>query len=211
MAEAVARMRNLRHRPSRRTWREIAQWYERYEEPLLSYLTQLTHSIHDAEDIAQEAFIHLCFARSSGPIHNPKAFLFATASNLVKDNCRLAHTHAMRAAVPIEDIEIADLSDPSQAVESDEALSLIVSTLEQLRPSTQKAFLLDRVELCSHSQIAARLGVTVSMVEKHINYAMTAFEGSGFEQPRHTGGLRRKRGVRKRHRPFQPQPLRLSA
>jgi RNA polymerase sigma-70 factor (ECF subfamily) len=211
MAVAAARMRYVTHRPSRESWTDIAEWYERYQEPLLGYAAQLTRSLHDAEDIAQEAFVHLWFARSSGPIHNPKAFLFATASNLVKDKCRLAHTQAMRAAVPVEDVEIPDLSDPSQAVESDEALALILSTLQHLRPCTQKAFFLDRVELCSHAQIAARMGVTVSMVEKHISYAMTALEGSGFEQPRHAGGLRRKRGARKPRRGFQPQPLRLSA
>lgn len=211
MAVAAARMRYARRRPSRKTWTEISEWYERYQESLLGYVARLTGSQHDAEDIAQEAFVHLWYARSSGPIHNPKAFLFATASNLVKDNCRLAHTHAMRVAVPVEDVEIPDPSDPSQAVESDEALALILRTLKHLRPSTQKAFFLDRVELCSHAQIAARMGVTVSMVEKHISYAMTALEGSGFEQPRHAVGLRRKRGGRRPRRDFQPQPLRLLA
>lgn len=211
MAVAAARMRYLRHRPSRESWTDIVEWYERYQEPLLSYVAQLTRSVHDAEDIAQEAFVHLWFARSSGPIRNPKALLFATALNLIKDKCRLAHTQAMRAAVPVEDVEIPDLSDPSQTVESDEALELILSTLEQLRPTTQRAFFLDRVELCSHAQIAARMGVTVSMVEKHVNYAMTALEGSGFEQPRHASGLRRKSGGRRPRRDIQPQPLRLSA
>lgn len=211
MAVAVARMRNSRHKPSRESWMNIAEWYERYEEPLLGYLAQLTRSVHDAEDIAQEAFLHLWFARSSGPIHNPKAFLFTTASNLVRDKCRLAHTHAMKAAVPLEDVDVTDSSEPSQVVESEQALAQIVKTLEQLRPSTQKAFILDRVELCSHPQIAARMGITVSMVEKHISYAMTALEGNGFEQPRHTGGRRRNRAVRKRRRGTQLEPMRLSA
>ena len=211
MAAAVAHMRNLRQRPSHQSWADIAEWYERYQEPLLGYLAQLTRSKHDAEDIAQEAFLHLWFALSSGPIQNPKAFLFTTALNLVKDNCRRAYTRAMRAAVQLDDIEVPDLSEPSQALESEEALALIVRTLEQLGPSTQKAFFLDRIELFPHSQIAARLGVTVSMVEKHISYAMTAFERTGFEQPRHTGGRRRRRGARKHVRYLQPQPLTLSA
>lgn len=211
MAAAVAHMRNMKHRLSHQSWADIAEWYERYQEPLLGYLAQLTRSKHDAEDITQEAFLHLWFARSSGPIQNPKAFLFATALNLVKDNCRRAHTRAMRAAVPLEDVEVPDLSEPSQALESDEALTLILRTLEELGSSTQKAFLLDRIELFSHSQIAARLGVTVSMVEKHISYAMTAFERTGFEQPRHAGGRRRRGGARKHVRSLQPQPLELSA
>ena len=211
MADGAARIRNSKHRLSRRSWTDIGEWYERYGELLLRYLAQLTRSIHDAEDIAHEAFLHLWFARSSGPIHNPKAFLFTTASNLVKDNCRLAHTHVMRAAVSWEAVDIPDFSEPSQMVESDEALALITDTLEQLRPSTQKAFMLDRVELCSHPQIAARMGITVSMVEKHISYAMTALEGRGFKQPRHAGGRLGKGAGRRRNRRAPAQPLSLSA
>lgn len=209
MAAAVAQMRNLG--PSRQSWKDIAEWYERYQDQLLGYVVQLTRSIHDAEDVTQEAFLHLWFARSSGPIHNPKAFLFTTALNLVKDKSRLAHTHAMRAAVPLEDVEIPDLSEPSHAMESDQSLALIVRTLEQLRPSTRQAFLLDRVELCSRSQIADRLGVTVSMVEKHIACAVTALEGNGFEQPRHAGGRGGNGGSDRPHTGFAPQPLQLSA
>jgi RNA polymerase sigma-70 factor (ECF subfamily) len=211
MAVAVEHMRTVAHRASRQSWTDIAQWYACYAEPLVSYLVKLTRSRHDAEDIAHEAFLHLWFARSSAPIHSPKAFLFTTASNLVKDKSRLAHTHAMKATVPLEDVDVTDLSEPSQVVESEQALALIVETLEQLRPSTQKAFMLDRVELCSHPQIAARMGITVSMVEKHINYAMTALEGNGIEQPRHTGGRRGSRSVRKRRRDTQREPMRLSA
>lgn len=209
MAVAVEHMRTVAHRSSRQSWTDIADWYACYAEPLVGYLVKLTRSKHDAEDIAQEAFLHLWFARSSGPIHKPKSFLFITASNLVKDRSRLAHTHAMREAVPVEDVEIADSSEPSQVLESDQALTQIVRTLEDLRPSTRKAFILDRVELCTHPQIAARMGITVSMVEKHISYAMTALEGCGFKQPRHAGGRRGKR-ARNRRRDFTRQPLALS-
>lgn len=174
------------------SWADVRHWYEEHSDFLRGYLANLLHSIHDANDIVQESFLHLWFARSSGPIHNPRAFLVTTASNLVKDNCRLAHTRAMRDGVPVEDVEIPDLADPSRMMESDQALALIVSTLRQLRPSTQEAFFLDRVERCSHEQIAARMGVTVSMVEKHMDYAMTAFEHNGFKQPRRAAARRRK-------------------
>ena len=193
MAVSVERMRNLGRRPSRASWSDIVEWYERYRDTLRGYIRRCTRSAHDAEDIVQETFLHLWFARSAGPIRNPKAFLFTTASNLLKDQLRRAHVRAMRAAVQMDDVDIPDLaSEPSRALESEQALAQIVSTLGQLHPSTRKVFLLDRFQLCSHAKIAARMGVTVSMVEKHMNYAMTAFEEIGFEQPRHCFGKRRK-------------------
>lgn len=67
--------------------RDIAGWYEELFEPLRGYLCDHLGSAREAEEIAQEAFLHLWFARSSGPIKNPKDFLFATASNLMKGPC----------------------------------------------------------------------------------------------------------------------------
>ena len=201
MAVAVEHMRNLGRGPSRASWKEIAEWYERYRDLVRGYLSQRTRSASDAEDIVQEAFLHLWFARSSGPIHNPKAFLFTTASNLLTDQSRRAHIRATQTAVHIEDVDIPDVaSEPSRAVEAEQALTQIVSILRQLRLPTRKVFLLDRLQSCSHADIAARVGVSVSMVEKHMNYAMTALEESGFEQPRHFFG-RRARSPRNGRRP----------
>lgn len=98
----------------------------------------------------------------------------------------------MRTALQVDEIEIADACEPSQVMESEQALAQVVDVLAQLRTSTRKAFLLDRVELYSHAQKAARLGVTVSMVEKHIKFVMVAFETTGIEQPRHACGRYRK-------------------
>ena len=167
---------------------EATRWYEEYSDRLRCYLNKLLHSAHDAEDIAQEAFLHVLSAASSEPIQNPKALLFTTAQNLLRDHCRRAHTRAMRTAVQIDEFEISDWCDPSQVMESEQALEQVVKTLRRLRPPTRKAFLLDRVELFSHAQIAARMGITVSMVEKHIRNSMDAFESTGFEQPRHACG-----------------------
>src|SRR6185437_2056844 len=167
---------------------DLAGWYEEYSDLLRAYLAKLSHSVHDAEDIVQEAFLHVWFAASTGPILNPKALLFTTAQNLLKDHCRRAHTHMMRAALQVDEVEIPDSCEPSQVMESEQALAQILDTLERLRSPTRKAFLLDRVELYSHAQIATRMGITVSMVEKHIRLCMDAFESTGFEQPRHACG-----------------------
>ena len=193
MPVAVERMRNLGRRSSRDSWKDVAEWYERYRESLHAYLRLRTRSAYDAEDIVEESFLHLWLARSSEPIHNPKAFLFTTALHLLTDQSRRAHIRATQTAVHAEDVDIPDyVSEPSRAVEAEQALAQIISILRQLRAPTRKVFLLDRLQFCSHAQIAARVGVSVSMVEKHMDYAMTALEECGFEQPRHSFGRHRK-------------------
>lgn len=186
---ATCRQHNsTRRRSGGKSRLELARWYAEYSDLLRAYLVKISHSVHDAEDIVQEAFLHVWFAASTGPILNPKALLFTTAQNLLKDHIRLAHTQATRAAEQVDEVEIPDSCEPSQIMESEQALAQIVDTLERLRTSTQKAFFLDRVELYSHAQIADRMGITVSMVEKHIRLCMDAFESTGFEQPRHASG-----------------------
>lgn len=50
-----------------------------------------------------------------------------------------------------------------------------------LRKRGRDAFLQYRLEARSHAEIAANMGVSVSMVEKHVSYAMTALRGAGVE------------------------------
>lgn len=187
MAVTVEQKHNLVHRPSRDSWKDIAEWYKHYREPLRRYLSLRTRSAYDAEDVVEEVFLHLWLARSSAPIHNPKAFLFTAALNLLTDQARRAHIRATQTAVHAKDFDIPDYaSEPSRAVEAEQALAQIISILRQLRAPTRKVFLLNRLQFSSHAEIAARVGVSVSMVEKHMDYAMTALEESGFEQPRHS-------------------------
>lgn len=88
-----------------RVGRDIVVWYNELFDPLQAHLFSHVQSVKDAEDMAQEAFLHLWFARSSGPIANPKRFLFATAANLLRDHRRRARSHARRTDVSVEDVE----------------------------------------------------------------------------------------------------------
>jgi DNA-directed RNA polymerase specialized sigma24 family protein len=88
--------------------RDIVAWYHELFDPLQAYISKHVHSAKDAEEIAQEAFLHLWLARSSGPIANPRRFLFATASNLLKDDYHLAHAQATHTDASVEDVETPD-------------------------------------------------------------------------------------------------------
>jgi RNA polymerase sigma-70 factor (ECF subfamily) len=57
----------------------------------------------------------------------------------------------------------------------------LVRVIARLDATTREAFVLYRVENQSHAQIARRLGVSVSMVEKHVGRAMRSLRGAGLE------------------------------
>lgn len=91
-----------------RVGRDIAAWFHEFFDPLQAHIFNHVHSAKDAEEIAQEAFLHLWLARSSGPMANPKRFLYATASNLLKDHFHRAHAQSTHTDVSVEDAETPD-------------------------------------------------------------------------------------------------------
>jgi RNA polymerase sigma-70 factor (ECF subfamily) len=160
----------------------VADMYQCLDAPLRAFLTQQTRSVHDAEDLTQEVFLRLWRMDARSEIRSLKAVAFKMAENLLKDRSRRTYTRMMRAAVSAADMQLSDIGgEPSSVVESLQTLAIVAEAIAQLRPSTREAFLLYRLEVCSHAQIAARMGISVSMVEKHVSVATAALRSAGVE------------------------------
>jgi len=161
---------------------EITQCYRDLVAPLRAFLTRQTDCASDAEDLTQETFLRLLRMDGWGEIRSVKAFLFKTATNLVRDRVRRTHTRMMRGAVPASEVDLPDTgSEPSQNVESMQMAALFAQTMAALRPSTRQAFLLHRLGACSHAQIARQMRISVSMVEKHVMRATAALHIAGID------------------------------
>ncbi|NJO13619.1 MAG: RNA polymerase sigma factor [Gammaproteobacteria bacterium] len=160
---------------------EVAQCFGSYDASLRAFLTRHTRSHHDAEDLAQEVYLRLARMPDLRRVRSRKAFLFRTALNLLRDRSRRVHTRAQRDAVPAHEVEMPDIaSEPSGLLESWQALAQLQQILAALKPSTRLAFLLHRLEEWSHADVAAHLGVSTSMVEKHVSAAMARLRAAGF-------------------------------
>lgn len=190
MAVAVERMRNLRHADERCVRgvasQQMIDMFQGLDAPLRAFLAQQTRSLDDAEDLVQEIFLRLWRMGARSEIRSFKAFAFKMACNLVKDRSRRTYTRMMRQAVPAGDVQLSDMGEgePSSVVQSLQMIGIVAETLAKLRPSTRDAFLLYRLEAWSHAQIAARMGISVSMVEKHVSQATAALRNAGIEYSR---------------------------
>jgi RNA polymerase sigma factor (sigma-70 family) len=138
-------------------------------------LLRLRGATHeDAEDLVQEAVLRLhVYTHAGGDVRDPEAFLTRTAINLGIDARRRAH-HDLSEATPVEELELVDLS-PShdEVLAARQRLLRMKDALDRVSVRTRQVFFMHRLQGLSHGEIAERLGVTKSAVEKHIASAVT--------------------------------------
>ena len=130
-------------------------------------------SSHDAEDALQSAYIRLEEYRSRTPVENPVAFLVRTAMNIGVDQNRRSR---VRGELDDRDAALADLIDEQplqdEALVARQRLAYVQVAIDRLPPRTREVVLMNRVEELKYSEIAQRLGMTVSGVEKHMAKAV---------------------------------------
>lgn len=124
-------------------------------------------SVDDTDDLIQEAFLRLQVYSRDRKVDKHEAFLVRTALNLSVSQARQEKRHRLEHGV-LEKLVLIDPSPAPDAVyASEKRLLHWKQGLEALSPRRREVFLLNRVEGYSFPQIADRLGITLSMVEKH--------------------------------------------
>ena len=110
---------------------------------------------------------------SSDEIENPEAYLMQTASSVWNDHWRKRHVRAHGAHVEYEDPRHSyeELS-PDRVYEGKERIAQVIEALKALDARPRQVFFLRRFEGMSQKEVAARLGVSVSLVEKEMMRAI---------------------------------------
>jgi len=125
-----------------------------------------------AEDVVQELFLRLASRDEQPRVSEPVAFLQRSVANLARDQARrqgLERCHARREA-GLEHVHAPSAEHCSGAHES---LARVQAALAELPRDCRLAFEMHRLGGYTHRQIATALGVSPSMVDKHIRRALT--------------------------------------
>lgn len=151
---------------------------ENYHRELLNFLTRQVKDRDTAADLAQESFARVLGVQASGQaILDMRALLYRTARNLIVDQHRRneVRRHENFDALP-EDLHPAAPThlQPEEALASQQIIRAYVSTIEALPERCRQAFVLHVFDECSHAEIARQMGISISMVEKHIVRGMVA-------------------------------------
>ncbi len=125
----------------------------------------------DIDDISQETFLHAFAAENERPIRAPKAYLFRVAKNLALNALK---KKAVTTTDYIEDFESSEvLLDNRQPAVDDQVsdrqrLVILSEAMMALPPRCRRAFVMRKVDGLSYKDIATRLGLSESTVEKHV-------------------------------------------
>jgi len=133
---------------------------------LRGWLRSQFPSARDVDDIVQEAFLRVLRAQESGAIESPKAFLFATARNLVL--MQLRHRRVERAEA-LAETDISGILDESAdvpgAVARTQELEILTHAIQSLPARCRQIVTLRKIYGLSQRDIAARLGISEHTVE----------------------------------------------
>ncbi|MPT49214.1 MAG: RNA polymerase sigma factor [Sphingobium sp.] len=155
---------------------ERALWLGQYilphEPALRSWLSRRTVGGLDVDDIIQESYAKLIMAPNIEGVRNPKAYLFQVARSVIA-----SHVRGLKVVtITVSDPEVLDLAadEPSADVQlSDrEELQRLMDAISALPDPTRTIFRLRRIEQMPQRDIARRLRMPESTIEKHISRAL---------------------------------------
>ncbi len=124
-------------------------------------------TIHDADDLVQEAWVRLASYERERTVDKPEAILMRTALNLSVDAHRVQTNHGEE--VMLEDVVLVDTTPSAEIVLlARERLARLSVCLGRLGDKTRDIFLSHRLEGMTYQAIARQRQLSISTVEKHI-------------------------------------------
>ncbi|HMN78980.1 MAG TPA: RNA polymerase sigma factor [Burkholderiaceae bacterium] len=148
---------------------------QRYYDELRRYLQRQVADPHEAQDLVQEVYERLMTMQRAGKsIEEARALLYQIARNLLIDRHRLLRSRQHVSDSELSDMPAAGDSEPEAVLTGNQMLARLSGAIEGLPPRCREAFVLHKFEGLSHAQVAARMGISVNMVERHVMLAVAA-------------------------------------
>lgn len=147
--------------------------FQKYAKTLQRMLASRTRDPQLAADLTQESFLRLAEQSREAPIDNVPGYLFRTASNLLIDHRRQqARRRTDNATHEVLALVEDEAPDAERQLDAHQRLLRIHQALAELPPRTRQIFTLNRLQGLSYAEVAKRLGISDSSVQKHLARAL---------------------------------------
>ncbi|MBI2513953.1 MAG: sigma-70 family RNA polymerase sigma factor [Opitutae bacterium] len=123
-------------------------------------------AVADLDDVVQSAYARLLGAHASGPIANPKAFLFITVRNLALNRLRHQGYERPAGSADIDPLSVVDdaLGVP-EVLAHREDFQLLIEAVQSLPDRCRQVVTLRKIYGLSQKEVAERLGISENTVE----------------------------------------------
>lgn len=153
--------------------RARAAWLGRavipHEPALRNWLRRRPVTGLDIDDIVQEVYARLVALPSVDHVENPKTYAFQVASSVMINHIRRLKVVAIDSVASFEHLDLADEeASPERVIAARDELLRLDRMLDSFPARVAEVFRLRRVEGLSQREVAQRLGVAESTVEKHM-------------------------------------------
>lgn len=136
---------------------------------LKKFLTRFFSTQQDIEDVVQEVYLRAYVTEQKNVIDQPKAFLFRVAKNVAFTKL----TNKSRQITDyLEDFALSEVLDREASsddyIEAEEMLGIYCEAVASLSDKCREVFLLRKVHGLSHKEIAKRMSLSASSVDKYL-------------------------------------------
>jgi len=136
---------------------------------LARYFQRRVRNADEVEDLIQEVFLRIVRRGASGELEQLDGYIFKTAASVLTDRDRRRRVRNADRHVPFEpEVHAGEAPGPERVLIGAQTLEVIGVALLELPEKTRRVFVLRRMEGLSTPEVARRLGLSGSAVEKHM-------------------------------------------
>jgi RNA polymerase sigma-70 factor (ECF subfamily) len=161
---------------------ERALWLARHALPhepaLRGWLQHRRLAGLEVDDVVQETYARLIALESVEHIRNSRNYMFQAAHSVLMTHLRRSKVVSFVTVADVEQLGLAtsEASPENQAADRDE-LQRLAEAIADLPPRVRDVFVLRRVHGLAQRDVARRLGVSESTVEKHMSRGLHMLMG----------------------------------
>jgi len=140
-----------------------------HEQDLRSWLRRRFPSLTDVDDVVQESYMRVLCAWQKRPMRCARAYLFATARNVVLGILRRPKVFS---TIPVtEDAALRIVQEEANVVEQvciQQEIALLLDAIDALPARCREIFILRKIKGVSQREIAAQLGISEQTVQVQV-------------------------------------------
>lgn len=151
----------------------VARQFRDARGKLLGWLRRRVPDPTEAEDLLQDTFLRVTQREAPEGVTHFEGYLYRTAESVLADRYRRRSVRRADAHVALEpEVHRTEDADALRALLARERLRAVSASLMALPERTRAVFVLRRLEGLRYGEIAARLKVSLSTVEKDMARAI---------------------------------------